>query len=138
MAIEQRLLAIRHVVRVRFASKGLAVCPSRIVDPHDSWAEALIELSDIGRASGKSVSLQTHFNHPHEISWVTEAAARHLFRNGVIVCNQTVLLNDVNSNFETMSTLIHKLMRLNVQPVSRFLKLSSSFSEHFLFFKEGL
>ncbi|MCJ1282471.1 hypothetical protein MMC26_001794 [Xylographa opegraphella] len=116
LAIGRRLLAIPHVTRVRFASKGLAVCPSRIIDPHDSWAEALIELSDTGRAVGKSVSLQTHFNHPREITWVTEAAARRFFRSGVSVRNQTVLLNGVNSDFDTMSTLIHKLAVLNIQP----------------------
>ena len=119
LALGQRLLGIPHVQRVRFASKGLAVSPSRIIDPADGWAAALERLCAEGRAVGKSVSLQTHFNHPQEISWITEAAAQRLFRAGVAVRNQTVLLNGVNSNFETMSELIRRLAGINIQPVCK-------------------
>lgn len=65
---------------------------------------------------GKSVALHTHFNHPNEISWVTELAARRLFKAGVQVRNQTVLLNGINSDVETMSKLIRRLAALNIQP----------------------
>lgn len=119
LAIGQRLLAMPHINRLRFASKGLAVCPSRILDPEDQWTDALIQLSNEGRALGKSVSLHTHFNHPNEITWVTELASRKLFKEGVIVRNQTVLLNGINSDVETMSKLIRRLAELNIQPVSR-------------------
>ena len=118
LAIGRRLLALPHILRIRFASKGFAVSPSRLVDPEDTWTEALIQLSNEGRAMGKSVSLHTHFNHPNEISWITEAAARRLFRAGVQVRNQTVLLNGVNSDVGTMTTLIRRLAALNIQPVS--------------------
>ena len=124
LAIGRRLLATPHIQRIRFASKGLAVCPSRIVDPEDSWAGAMEQLSNEGRAMGKLVSMQTHFNHPHEITWVTEVAARRLFRAGVNVRNQTVLLSGVNSDFDTMSALIRKLAGLNIQPVSNISQIS--------------
>jgi lysine 2,3-aminomutase len=123
LAIGRRLLSLPHILRLRFASKGLAVCPSRLVDPEDQWAEALIQLSKEGRAIGKNVSLHTHFNHPNEITWITEAASRRLFEEGVQVRNQTVLLNGVNSDVETMTKLIRRLAALNIQPVSQ--KLSS-------------
>ncbi|CAG8983413.1 hypothetical protein HYALB_00000581 [Hymenoscyphus albidus] len=116
LAIGRRLLDLPHILRIRFASKGLAVCPSRLVDPDDRWAEALIQLSREGREIGKSVSLHTHFNHPNEITWVTEAAASRLFREGVQVRNQTVLLNGVNSDVKTMTQLIRRLAALNIQP----------------------
>ena len=118
LAIGHRLLAMPHILRVRFASKGLAVCPSRLVDPNDTWTEALIQLSNQGRVIGKSISLHTHFNHPNEITWITEAAARRLFQAGVQVRNQTVLLNGVNNDVETMTRLIRRLAALNIQPVS--------------------
>ncbi|KAF8346722.1 hypothetical protein F5887DRAFT_1073391 [Amanita rubescens] len=41
---------------------------------------------------GKTTALHTHFNHPQEITWVTEVAARKLFEQGITVRNQTVLL----------------------------------------------
>lgn len=115
--IGRRLLSIPHVRRIRFASKGVAVCPSRIVDPDDQWSEALVVLSKLAREMSKTVALHTHFNHPNEITWVTRMAADKLFREGVTVRNQTVLLNGVNNNFETMSELIQMLAELNIQPV---------------------
>ena len=114
--IGERLLSMPNVKRIRYATKGLAVCPTRIVDSSDDWTATLIALSEQGRGLGKQVAIHTHFNHPNEISWVTEMAAQHLFQNGVIVRNQTVLLRGVNDDTETMSTLIRKLADLNIQP----------------------
>lgn len=116
--IGERLLSLENVRRIRFASKGLSVCPSRILDPDDGWANTLIALSEQGRAQGKSIALHTHFNHPQEISWISEQAAQHLFRHAVTVRNQTVLLNRVNNDVHTMKRLIRTLADINVQPVS--------------------
>nr|POE66248.1 l-lysine 2,3-aminomutase [Quercus suber] len=114
--IGERLLKLPNIKRFRFATKGLAVCPSRILDHSDGWAQAFIDISDLGRKLGKQVAMHTHFNHPNEITWVTEVAARYLFARGVTVRNQSVLLKGVNDNLETMSTLIRKLADLNIQP----------------------
>ena len=116
-SIGNRLLSIPHIQRIRLASKGLAVCPSRILDENDDWARTLIELSNLGRKIGKSVALHTHFNHPNEITWITSQAAQKFFENGVTVRNQTVLLKGVNNDLATMQRLIHKLAELNIQPV---------------------
>jgi lysine 2,3-aminomutase len=112
-----RLLSMDHIERVRFASKGLAVAPSRIQEG-DPWTKALIDLSKHGRNLGKQVCLHTHINHPREITWVTRKAANYLFKHGVIVRNQSVLLKGVNNSFDTMSELINKLTSINIQPVS--------------------
>ncbi|OJJ95803.1 hypothetical protein ASPACDRAFT_126620 [Aspergillus aculeatus ATCC 16872] len=114
--IGDQLLSLENVRRIRFASKGLSVCPSRILDPDDEWANTLIALSEQGRAQGKSIALHTHFNHPQEISWISEQAAQHLFRHAVTVRNQTVLLNRVNNDVHTMKRLIRTLADINVQP----------------------
>lgn len=66
--IGERLLSIPHIRRFRFATKGLAVCPSRILDPKDTWTSAVVQISDEGRTLGKSVALHTHFNHPNDIT----------------------------------------------------------------------
>ena len=65
---------------------------------------------------GKQVCLHTHINHANEITWVTEQAARKLFKHGVIVRNQSVLLKGVNDSTETLFDLITKLSNLNIQP----------------------
>ena len=117
LLIGERLLGMSHIRRIRIASKGLAICPTRLIDPEDEWATALISLSDRGRKLGKQVALHTHINHPREITWTTAAAAQRLFEAGVTVRNQTVLLNGVNNGLETMKTLIRRMAALNIQPV---------------------
>ena len=112
-----RLLSIPHIQRIRFASKGLAVAPCRITDDSDSWADTLIELSNKGRAMAKQVCLHTHINHVNEITWVTREAANHLFKHGVIVRTQSVLLKGVNDTEEDLSNLIGTLASMNIQPV---------------------
>jgi lysine 2,3-aminomutase len=114
--IGERLLAIPHVRRFRFATKGLAVCPMRIIDTSDGWIDSFVALSDLGKQVGKQVAMHTHFNHPNEITFATRHAAASLFRRGVMVRNQSVLLRGVNDNVATMSTLIRSLADLNIHP----------------------
>ncbi|KAI4940734.1 hypothetical protein J4E86_010706 [Alternaria arbusti] len=114
--IGERLLNIAHIKRVRFASKGLAVAPGRILDDSDPWVDSLIEVSNKGRDMGKQVCLHTHINHANEITWITELAANKLFKHGVIVRNQSVLLKGVNDDFGPLSDLIKKLSNINIQP----------------------
>lgn len=116
--IGERLISMPNIKRFRFASKGLAVCPARILDSSDGWVDALIHVSNLAKAAGKSMALHTHFNHQNEISWITELACRKLLEAGVMVRNQTVLLRGVNDDVQTMSTLIRALADNNIFPVS--------------------
>jgi lysine 2,3-aminomutase len=117
LAIGERLISMPNIRRFRFASKGLAVAPMRILDDTDGWTDALVSIASKARAAGKSMALHTHFNHPHEISWITVLAAQKLHGAGVTLRNQTVLLCGVNDNVQTMSTLIRKLADNNICPV---------------------
>ena len=114
----KRLLDIPHIKRIRVASKGLAVSPSRFLDPNDQWTASLVTLSDYARRKGKLFALHTHFNHPNELTWVSRKAARHLYRAGVTVRNQTVLLKGVNDTTEVMGRLIKDLADAAITPVS--------------------
>ncbi|KAI2607659.1 kama family protein [Hypoxylon fragiforme] len=111
-----RLLAMDNIDRVRFASKGLAVAPQRFIEERDAWTEALARLSNKARRIGKQVALHTHFNHPNEISWLTEQASLKLIQQGITVRNQTVLLRGINDDIDTMSDLIRKLCKMAIQP----------------------
>ncbi|KAI9367751.1 hypothetical protein BJX61DRAFT_537809 [Aspergillus egyptiacus] len=114
--IGDELLDIPHIRRFRFATKGLGVAPSRLIDPNDDWVTALIDIEQRARKLGKHVSIQTHINHPNEITWVTRLGAQRLYEAGVTVRNQSVLLNGVNNTVETMTTLVHALGDNNIQP----------------------
>lgn len=113
--IGKGLLAIPSIRRIRLATKGLAVMPMRIGRDRE-WTAAVLDWVEAGRKQFVSVSLHTHFNHPNEISWITLEAAGLLFRHGVTVRNQSVLLRGVNDDPATLSLLVKRLGHLNIQP----------------------
>lgn len=115
--IGERLIAIPNIRRFRFATKGLAVAPTRILDGSDGWVDSLIRVSDLAKKAGKAMAVHTHFNHPNEISWITRMASQKLLEAGVTVRNQTVLLRGVNDDVETMSRLIRVLADNHIFPV---------------------
>jgi lysine 2,3-aminomutase len=113
--IGNRLLDIPHVRRMRFATKGPAIMPMKILT-HAEWVDAIVAIVDRGRTLGKEVVLHTHFNAPEEITWVTEKAMRLLFERGVFVRNQSVLIRGVNDTRHRMQLLVKRLGHLNVHP----------------------
>ncbi len=114
-AIGDALLAIPHIRRMRFATKGPAVMPGKILTDH-AWTDALTDIVTRGRALGKEVVVHTHFNSPNEISWITQKAMRLLFERGITVRNQSVLIRGVNDTAETMALLVKRLSWINVHP----------------------
>ncbi len=109
------LLAIPHIRRIRIASKGPAVMPMKILTD-TKWTDTLCRMVDKGRQAAKEVCLHTHFNCTNEISPVTRQAMDLLFRRGVRVRNQSVLIRGVNDDPEEMVTLVKQLSYMNVQP----------------------
>lgn len=110
-----RLLDIDHIRRFRFATKGPAVLPQKLVTDH-AWVDALTRVVERGRAMHKEVVVHTHFNHPNEITGVTEDGINRLKERGIVVRNQSVLQRGVNDNVDTMRLLVKRLSYLNVQP----------------------
>jgi lysine 2,3-aminomutase len=113
--IGETLLNIPHVRRMRYATKGPAVMPQKILTD-DAWTDALSRVVDEGRRRHKEVVLHTHFNHPSEITEITKAAMDKLFERGITVRNQTVLQRRVNDTVATMSLLVRRLGYVNVHP----------------------
>ena len=113
--IGETLLGIEHVRRMRFASKGPAVMPQKILTD-DAWTDALTGVVEHGRKLHKEVVLHTHFNHPREITELTKRAMDRLFERGITVRNQTVLQRHVNDDVATMTLLVKRLSYVNVHP----------------------
>ena len=110
-----RLLDIDHIRRFRFATKGPAVMPQKLVTD-DAWVDALTRVINRGRKMHKEVVLHTHFNHPAEITGITQDGLNRLQSRGITIRNQAVLQSGVNNSAETMRLLIKRLSYLNVQP----------------------
>ena len=113
--IGTRLLAMPNIQRIRFATKGIAVMPQKILTD-DDWFRAIVDTVKDGRALHKDVVVHTHFNHPNEITGITRLALNRLFEEGVTVRNQAVLLRGVNDTPALMGLLIKRLGYIKVHP----------------------
>src|SRR3954453_161653 len=113
--IGETLLSIDHVRRMRYATKGPAGMPQKILTD-DAWTDALTGVVEHGRKLHKEVVLHTHFNHPREITAITKRAMDKLFERGITVRNQSVLVRGVNDRPEVMALLVKRLSYVNVHP----------------------
>ncbi len=113
--IGDTLLDIEHVRRIRFATKGPAVMPMKLITD-DEWVDALTRVVEKGRRLHKEVVLHTHFNHPNELTAITRRGLDRLHERGIIVRNQAVLQRGVNDTVPVMQRLVKRLGFCNVQP----------------------
>jgi lysine 2,3-aminomutase len=114
-ALGETLLKIPHVRRIRFATKGPAIMPMKILTDED-WHTALLDVAEFGRSLHKEVCVHTHFSHPAEITEISRHAMNRLMGDGITVRNQAVLQRGVNDSAETMTLLARRLSHINVQP----------------------
>ena len=110
-----RLMQMPNIRRIRFASKGPAVMPMKVLTDEE-WFRALIDVHQLGRKLGKEVAFHTHFNSANEITAVSQRALQRMFEEGLIVRNQSVLLRGVNDTIETMGKLVRRLGYVNAHP----------------------
>ena len=113
--IGNRLLDLPNIRRFRFATKGPAIAPMKILTDHD-WVDAIAEVAERGRNLGKDVVIHTHFSHPNEVTGISQDAMQLLFSRGIKVRNQCVLQAGVNDSAETMIELNKRLGYINVEP----------------------
>ncbi len=113
--IGDTLLDIDHIRRIRFATKGPAVMPMKLLTD-DEWVDALTRVVEKGRRLHKEVVLHTHFNHPNEITAITRRGLDRLHERGIIVRNQAVMQRGVNDTVPVMQQLVKRLGFCNVQP----------------------
>ncbi len=99
------LNAIPHVEVVRIGTRMPVVLPYRITDE-------LVEMLK----KHHPLWINTHFNHPREITNSSSEALRKLADAGIPLGNQTVLLSGVNDCPRIMKRLVHKLVQNRVRP----------------------
>ncbi len=103
--ILDRLYGMPHVEMVRIGSRVPVTLPARITP------ELCALLSRY-----RPLYLNTHFNHPRELTEASAAACARLADAGIPLGNQTVLLRGVNDDPEVMRALCRGLLQLRVRP----------------------
>jgi lysine 2,3-aminomutase len=77
------------------------------------------------------VWINTHFNHPDELTPAAVAALGMLADAGIPLGCQTVLLKGVNDHPEVMKQLMHRLMMARVRPYYIYMADQVAGAEHF-------
>ncbi|HML37445.1 MAG TPA: lysine 2,3-aminomutase [Bacillota bacterium] len=103
--IISELRKIPHVEIVRLGSRTPVVMPQRITDDLVNMLKKY-----------HPVWLNTHFNHPKEMTPEAMEALRKLADAGIPLGNQSVLLRGVNDCPHIMRDLVHALVKNRVRP----------------------
>jgi lysine 2,3-aminomutase len=103
--ILKKLREIDHVQVIRFGTRTPVVMPQRITQ----------ELVDILKKY-HPIWVNTHFNHPDEITLESKKAIDLLADSGIQVGNQSVLLKGINDCVHIMRRLVKQLIAIRVRP----------------------
>ena len=118
--ILKKLRAIKHVEIIRIGSRVPCALPQRIT-------------KKLCRMLSKyhPLFLNTHFNHPQEITKESRRACSMLADAGIPLGNQTVLLKGVNDDPKIMKELFQKLLTMRVKPYYLYQADIAKGTEHF-------
>jgi len=114
------LRSIRHVEIIRIGTRTPCTLPQRITS---DLAEMLKLFHPL--------YINTHFNHPSEITPEAQKACKMLADAGIPLGCQTVLLKGVNDSLEVMKSLMHKLVINRVRPYYIFQADMAKGTSHF-------
>lgn len=103
--IVARVRAIPHVEIIRIGTRVPVVLPMRIDDQLCAMLRRYHPLY-----------INTHFNHPKELTPLARTACERLADAGIPLGNQTVLLRGVNSSTRVMRRLFTELLKVRVRP----------------------
>jgi len=118
--ILKRIRQIPHIEIIRLGTKMPCVLPQRITPK-------LCEMIK----KYHPVYVNTHFNHPWEITPESSRACELLANNGVPVGNQMVLMKGVNDDPEVVKELMHKLLKIRVRPYYMYMADETKGANHF-------
>ncbi len=100
-----RIHQIPHVEIIRIGSRTPFVLPQRIT----------LQLCQLFKRFAP-LYLNTHFNHPRELTAEAISACNLLADHGIVLGNQTVLLKGVNDDPAVIQELFFKLLKMRVRP----------------------
>jgi lysine 2,3-aminomutase len=118
--IISKLREIPHVEIIRIGSRVPVVMPQRITDDLVNMLKKY-----------HPIWLNTHFNHPNEITEESKAACAKMANAGIPLGNQSVLLRGVNDCMHVMKKLVNDLVKIRVRPYYIYQCDLSNGIEHF-------
>ncbi len=118
--ILKRLRQIPHLEIIRIGSKMPCVLPQRITPKLCNMIKKY-----------HPVYVNTHFNHPWEVTPESKKACEMLADAGIPVGNQTVLMKGVNDDPAVIKELMQKLLFMRVKPYYLYMADETKGANHF-------
>lgn len=118
--ILESLRAIKHLEIIRIGTRTPVVMPQRITQ----------DLCDMLKKY-HPLWINTHFNHPEEITEESKKACEMLANVGIPLGNQSVLLKNINDCPYIMKNLVQELVKIRVRPYYLYQCDLSEGIEHF-------
>ncbi len=118
--IISKLREIPHVEIIRIGSRVPVVMPQRITDNLVNMIKKY-----------HPIWINTHFNHPNEITQESKEACEKMANAGIPLGNQSVLLRGVNDCVHVMKKLVNDLVKIRVRPYYIYQCDLSNGIEHF-------
>jgi lysine 2,3-aminomutase len=118
--ILRELRRISHVEIIRIGTRAPVTLPQRITEDLCRMLRAFHPLW-----------INTHFNHPRELTPLALEACARLANAGIPLGNQSVLLRGVNDNLRVMKSLAQGLVKARVRPYYLFQCHLSRGTAHF-------
>jgi lysine 2,3-aminomutase len=118
--ILQRIRAIPHIEIIRLGTKMPCVLPQRITNKLTNMLKKY-----------HPIYVNTHFNHPWEITPESSKACEMLADAGVPVGNQMVIMKGVNDDPAVVKELMQKLLKIRVRPYYMYMADETKGANHF-------
>lgn len=97
---------ISHINVIRIDSRAPVTWPSRI---DSNFIKILAERKI-------PIWFLTQFNHPKEVTKSSIKACNLIQKKGIPILNQSVILKEVNNDYQTLKSLFEKLITIKVKP----------------------
>ncbi|MEJ2194294.1 MAG: KamA family radical SAM protein [Ignavibacteriaceae bacterium] len=118
--ILDRLRSIKHIEIIRLGTRMPVVLPQRITP---KLCEMIKKYHPI--------YVNTHFNHPWEVTPESSAACEMLSNAGVPVGNQMVIMKGVNEDPAVVKELMQMLLKIRVRPYYMYMADETKGANHF-------
>ncbi len=118
--ILKRLRTIKHIEIIRLGTRMPVVLPQRITQ----------KLCNVIKKY-HPIYVNTHFNHPWEITPESTEACEMLANAGVPVGNQMVIMKDINDDPAVVKDLMQKLLKIRVRPYYMYMADETKGANHF-------
>src|SRR4030043_171758 len=109
-----KLREIQHLQIIRIGTRVPCTWPQKIIE--DKELIEVLKKHTPQSLKNPQLFINTHFNHPNEITVESYQAIKILRELGIQIGNQTVLLKGVNDDTDVMRDLVHGLGTMGVRP----------------------